>query len=101
MYGTTWSRQAVGAVRGHRKWGHSLWKSICFPMCAVSAYWGHLTAKNPFASTNGSDCSESGSRQSRGFSPALPVLGYVTFTFDRHIHAIGSGFTGSWRTDAP
>ena len=41
MYGpgTTWSRQAVGAVR-------------------ATGNWGHLTAKNPFASTNGSDCSE-------------------------------------------
>jgi hypothetical protein len=40
-------------------WGHSPRKSICFSMCAVSAYWGHLTAKSSEISTNGLDCSES------------------------------------------
>ena len=44
------------------QWCHSLRKSVCFSMCAGSAYWCHLSAKSFAISTNGSVRSES-SRQ--------------------------------------
>jgi hypothetical protein len=39
--------------------GHSLRKSLCFPMCPGDAYWGHFAAKKPAISTNGLIRSES------------------------------------------
>ena len=41
------------------RWGHLLRKSVCFSMCAGSAYWGHFPAKSFAISTNGSIRSES------------------------------------------
>jgi hypothetical protein len=41
------------------RWGHSLRKSLCFPMCPGDAYWGHFAAKSAEISTNGSIRSES------------------------------------------
>ena len=41
------------------QWCHSLGKSVCFSMCAGSAYWCHLSAKSSVISTNGTIRSES------------------------------------------
>ena len=41
------------------QWCHSLGKSVCFSMCAGSAYWCHLSAKSFAISTNGLIRSES------------------------------------------
>src|SRR5262249_24598016 len=41
------------------QWCHSLGKSVCFSMCAGSAYWCHLSAKSFAISTNGTIRSES------------------------------------------
>src|SRR5262249_27316736 len=77
---------------GETNWGHSPWKNICFSMRAVSAYWGHLTAKSSETSTNGLDCSESrrcrhATRQEaaalRDFTPVF--VRYGSFASDRDV----------------
>src|SRR5262249_29324047 len=40
-------------ARGGLQWCHSLRKSVCFSMCAGSAYWFHFSAKSLAISTNG------------------------------------------------
>jgi len=55
--------RAVIGESEHGRWCHLLWKSLCFSMRPVDAYWCHFSAKNLAISTNASLRSESG-RQS-------------------------------------
>ena len=47
------AKRGESGARVGLRWCHLLWKSVCFSMRPVDAYWWHFSAKSTVISTDG------------------------------------------------